>query len=33
MKPVKTLEIDIEILRKNKENYIFEFDPKNALFE
>ena len=33
MKPVKTLQIDIEILRKNKENYIFEFDPKKALFK
>ena len=31
LKPLKTFEIDIEMLRKNKEKYIFEWDPKNAL--
>jgi hypothetical protein len=31
LKPLKTFEINIEMLRKNKEKYIFEWDPKNAL--
>jgi hypothetical protein len=31
IKPLKTFEIDIQLLKKNKEKYIFEWDPKNAL--
>lgn len=31
IKSLKTFEIDIQKLKKNKEKYIFEWDPKNAL--
>lgn len=31
IKPLKTFEIDIQLLKNNKEKYIFEWDPINAL--
>jgi hypothetical protein len=31
IKPLKTFEINIQMLKENKDKYIFEFDPKKAL--
>ena len=31
IKSLKTFEIDIQLLKNNKEKYIFEWDPINAL--